>query len=149
MFMYIGCLDQPSRLVVTVCSVNAHTHMHDILINFQFAVPTLFFAHFVLQAYRNVFLEMLITSVWLYNSFPDVTLWVWYGDEPGACSLHIPIFAYTAIDPAALTNGLNGSATMPFFMPHLLTGAPDAAVSQQRGYVIPYPHRWDPRSAAA
>jgi hypothetical protein len=51
----------------------------------------------LLKASRDLFLEMLLMSIWLYRSFPDVDLWVFFGDAPGPCNLSVPVLQYTLI----------------------------------------------------
>jgi hypothetical protein len=51
----------------------------------------------ILAWHKDVFLEMLLMSVWLYKSFPDVDIWVAFTDEPSRCELNIPVLQYTVI----------------------------------------------------
>lgn len=51
----------------------------------------------VLAWHRDVFLEMLLVSIWLYKRFPDVDLWVSFSDEPSRCNLTLPVLQYTVI----------------------------------------------------
>jgi hypothetical protein len=50
-----------------------------------------------MMGHREIFVEMLITSIWLYKSFPDVDLWVSFADFPGRCNLSVPVLQYTII----------------------------------------------------
>jgi hypothetical protein len=49
------------------------------------------------RVHRDVFVEMLLTSIWLFKSFPDVDLWVAFRDYPVQCSLSVPVLQYTVI----------------------------------------------------
>jgi hypothetical protein len=46
---------------------------------------------------RESFVEMLLTSIWLYKSFPDVDLWVSHLDSPDRCNLSVPVLQNTII----------------------------------------------------
>jgi hypothetical protein len=48
-------------------------------------------------AHRDIFVEALLTSIWLYKSFPDVDLWVSFMDYPARCNLSVPVLQYTVI----------------------------------------------------
>jgi hypothetical protein len=50
-----------------------------------------------LIGHRDLFVEILLTSIWLYKSFPDVDLWVSFADFPGRCNLSVPVLQYTII----------------------------------------------------
>jgi hypothetical protein len=47
--------------------------------------------------HRDVFVEMLLTSIWLFKSFPDVDLWVSFLDSPARCNVSVPVLQYTII----------------------------------------------------
>jgi hypothetical protein len=46
-----------------------------------------------------VFAEMLLASIWLYQDFPDVDLWVSTSDEPSRCNMSVPVMQFYVISP--------------------------------------------------
>jgi hypothetical protein len=95
---------------------------------------------------------MLLTAVWLFQSFPDVDLWVSFADEPSRCSLDVPVLQYALIGlnvthQAALHN-LASEGGSSFSVAQLLT-TPDSEPNQDpapkfyRGWGIGYPFSWE------
>jgi hypothetical protein len=66
----------------------------------------------ILAWHRDVFLEMLLMSVWLYKSFPDVDIWVAFTDEPSRCRLDIPVLQYTVIGLDTVQQAQNSSSAV-------------------------------------
>jgi hypothetical protein len=66
----------------------------------------------ILAWHRDVFLEMLLMSVWLYKSFPDVDIWVSFSDEPSRCALNIPVLQYTVIDRETVQQAQRSSSAV-------------------------------------
>ena len=106
-----------------------------------------------MQLHRDLFLEMLLTAIWLYDSFPDVDLWVSFSDEPSLCSLDIPILQYTIIDQsvtkAAARSGIGYIDGVSFSINQLLTSGGGQASQHQpapkfhRGWSMVWPEAWE------
>jgi hypothetical protein len=107
----------------------------------------------LLRGYRDSFLEMLLTSIWLYKEFPDVDLWVSFSDEPSRCDLDIPILQYTIINVnvtrAAAKSSVGYIDGVPFSIVKLLTGGGDEpgpnepAPKFHRGWGMSWPEVWE------
>jgi hypothetical protein len=107
-----------------------------------------------LKNYRDAFLEMLLTSIWLYKSFPDVDLWASFSDEPSHCSLDVPILHYSLLHAnvtrAARTSNVGYIGGVPFSISQLLTAGGGAypSLSQKpapkftRGWAMNWPVVW-------
>jgi hypothetical protein len=101
-------------------------------------------ANSILAWHRNVFLEMLLMSAWLYKSFPDVDLWVSFADEPSRCNLTIPVLQYTVIGMDVVRQAKHSSRAVlqdgsVVSIPQLLTGGGEA---RQADEPAPDFYRW-------
>ncbi|WIA44399.1 hypothetical protein OEZ86_007168 [Tetradesmus obliquus] len=107
----------------------------------------------ILAWHRDVFLEMLLTAVWLYKGFPDVDLWVSFSDEPSRCELDIPVLQYTVIGLDTVQQAQSSSSVRlkdgsAVSVTQLLTGGGEAkkadapAPKFYRGWAFNYPFSW-------
>eukprot|EP00882_Tetradesmus_deserticola_P005634 GHRQ01005930.1.p1 GENE.GHRQ01005930.1~~GHRQ01005930.1.p1 ORF type:complete len:686 (+),score=207.85 GHRQ01005930.1:51-2108(+) len=107
----------------------------------------------ILAWHRNVFLEMLLVSVWLYKSFPDVDLWVSFSDEPSSCNLTLPVLQYTVIGADVVRQAQRSSSAVlqdgsTVSVTQLLTGGGEPPVVDApapkfyRGWAFNYPFSW-------
>jgi hypothetical protein len=94
----------------------------------------------------KMFAEMLVTAVWLYEDFPDVELFVWHEDAPGACHLRVPFLLTSFIKPeVAQGNGIEGSVGgIPVAIGPLYGAASPTAdrVPYTKGYAVPIWEQW-------
>lgn len=108
----------------------------------------------VLKGHRDTFLEILLTAIWIYKSFPDVDLWVNFADEPSRCTLNVPVLQYTVIgldetQQASTSNMVKDKDGSYFSVSNLLTGGGEAADATgpapkfTRGWAFNYPYAWE------
>jgi hypothetical protein len=96
--------------------------------------------------YPKIFTEMLITAVWLYKDFPDVELFVWHEDAPGACHLRVPFLMRAYIKPEVIQgSGIEGIVgDIPVAIGPLYGASSPTAdrIPYTRGYAVPYWQHW-------
>jgi hypothetical protein len=107
----------------------------------------------ILAGHRDTFLEMLLTAVWLYKSFPPVDLWVSFADQPSACTLDVPVLQYTIfgrnVTRQAAAHNLAWESGTQVSVGQLLTTSSEPENSQDpapkfyRGWGIGFPYSWE------
>ena len=96
------------------------------------------------KKYREAFLEMLMISIWLYNDFPDVNLYVDFSDHSQLCDHPGPFLKFSAFNSALLGTGYNITELLA---PGWVTSRQEQLAASElpqytRGFTMPSPEAW-------